>query len=182
LAGPLRVRWLGRVAYDEALALQRGLFDGQRSASCGRFAKRRASDAKGPGTSRQDGHELVRQHRPGRAAGERRLADSRRSEEGNSLAPALEPGGMKHETALQGKPAGEGRAQRGHETHGRRVAPEDPGLSPKRIDLGPERSMLEEAEVVRPGDPSGRGGGGTNRRSRPQLDPEGREIARVKAL
>jgi lipoic acid synthetase len=27
LAGPLRVRWLGRVAYDEALALQRGLFD-----------------------------------------------------------------------------------------------------------------------------------------------------------
>ncbi|HEX6787400.1 MAG TPA: lipoyl synthase [Acidimicrobiales bacterium] len=27
MAGPLRVRWLGRVAYDEALALQRGLFD-----------------------------------------------------------------------------------------------------------------------------------------------------------
>jgi len=27
LAGPLRVRWLGRVAYDEALALQRGLFE-----------------------------------------------------------------------------------------------------------------------------------------------------------
>jgi lipoyl synthase len=27
LAGPLRVRWLGRVGYDEALALQRGLFD-----------------------------------------------------------------------------------------------------------------------------------------------------------
>ncbi len=27
LAGPLRVRWLGRVPYDEALALQRGLFE-----------------------------------------------------------------------------------------------------------------------------------------------------------
>jgi lipoyl synthase len=27
LTGPLRVRWLGRVGYDEALALQRGLFD-----------------------------------------------------------------------------------------------------------------------------------------------------------
>ena len=27
MAGPLRVRWLGRVAYDEALALQRGLFE-----------------------------------------------------------------------------------------------------------------------------------------------------------
>jgi lipoyl synthase len=27
LAGPLRIRWLGRVGYDEALALQRGLFD-----------------------------------------------------------------------------------------------------------------------------------------------------------
>ena len=27
MAGPLRVRWLGRVGYDEALALQHGLFD-----------------------------------------------------------------------------------------------------------------------------------------------------------
>ena len=27
MTGPLRVRWLGRVGYDEALALQRGLFD-----------------------------------------------------------------------------------------------------------------------------------------------------------
>ncbi len=67
-------------------------------------------------TSRQYGDQLVRQRRPRRALGERRLPDARGAEEHEAIAVVFEARGVNQDAAFQGQPRADRHPQRRRES------------------------------------------------------------------